>query len=301
MRETKNYKENRKKAMGIFLVLLLTATIAGICIVHSMLPVSGEVSRGEMKSLYEYRGTVMSNGDMVLALAGKLPYLSKIHKDFELGTDSIAAQYAVVQTMEAQELKNNFFRNGAILFALIEDLQDVKFRGNDKVEIYEVVYSRAEFEERFGKNSTADLAAFEAFLKMVDEADFTRADSILPPVLQEKLAKQNAVEVNRETTYRKTAVLQHNITYDEPLLGISVNAEEIARQFGYDLKSYYGKQLECYIYDTSDGSNPFSSQKQITLSVVCEGKELYSMPLENDSQKQQIIKYINLGMERFLK
>ena len=133
MRETKNYKENRKKAMGIFLVLLLTATIAGICIVHSMLPVSGEVSRGEMKSLYEYRGTVMSNGDMVLALAGKLPYLSKIHKDFELGTDSIAAQYAVVQTMEAQELKNNFFRNGAILFALIEDLQDVKFRGNDKV------------------------------------------------------------------------------------------------------------------------------------------------------------------------
>lgn len=301
MKKKSERKENRKKTAGIFLVVLLTLAVTGICIANSMIPVSGEVSRAEMRGLYKYRGITMNNKDSVLALTGKLPYLSKTHKDFELGTDSITAQYAVIQNLEAQDLKNNFYRNGAILFALIEDLQSVKFRGNDKTELHEVSYRRPEFEERFGKNNTVDLASFEAFLKELDKADFARNDSILPLVLQEKLSKQNAVEVNRETTYRKTAVLKQNIIYNEPLLGISVNAEEIAGQFGYDLKEYYGKQLECYIYDTADGNNPASSQKQIVLSIVCEGKELYSMPLENDSQKQQVIKYINLGAERFLK
>ena len=293
-------KNRRRRRAGVF-VLLLALAAAGLFLANEMMPVSSAVSRAKMKSLYQEREISVKDKERVAALVEKLPYLSKAHVNFVLETDTLSAEYAVMQEIDAQDLKNCFYRNGAILFALIGDLQSVKFRGNDKTELYEVVYRRQEFEDRFGKKTTKDLASFEQFLKEADEIDFVRTDSLLPSVLQETLFKQNLVEVNRETTYQKTAVLHQNIVYQEPLLGISINAEEMANQFGFDLKQYYGKLLECYIYDTADGNQPASSQKKSFLSLVCEGKELYTMPLENDSQKQQIIKYIRLVTEQFLK
>ena len=265
----------KPKVCWSIIALAVALIVGGVCLTNAVsnntnIETTKNISEYNAKTLLSYKTAYVGNNSKVSGIVNNLPVpVGLIREKTVLLTEK--APYGIVVHYD---IKNSngividgsvdrlfLYQNAAVMFSLIDNVDNIKFVLSDNGASYEFSYTRQMADEYFGRDVrqySKTITDFEEFLMLVQDMNIGKMQSssfaavALPQIILDSLNQKGFSLVNKDLVYSQTVILKDNIIFKDPKTGAVLNAEVLAREMGYNLKDIakvYREAITKYVTD----------------------------------------------------
>lgn len=223
-------------AMGILCLLLLSSLLLTSALDKGT--ASDIISAYDAEGLLKYRTPYAGNNSKVVNIINLLP-LSNWRKEVSLQTDStpygITVNYDFRETeLTGEQVLETLRSNAAVMFALIENVDLIKFTSNFSVGATETVaFARRELQQEFPQKLweySKDISTFKAFLEELDFKIYVFPQKYTPAMSSTPGIRILAEHMGRGATVSYLA--QNGVLFNGGDTGLTKDARSLIAPYG---------------------------------------------------------------------